>query len=279
MLRLVAYLVAIALIATGLAWLADRPGTIEMQWQGYAIETTVFRATVILAAIVAASIFAWSILKTIWNSPSVLGQRVVRRREKRGIEALSGGLIAIGSGDGASATRYALQARKSLPHEPLTHLLRAQAAQLSGDRATSRRIFEAMLAAPETEQLGLRGLFLEAQREGANEAARQFAERALRANPKLDWSTEALFDLQCKQKEWSGALETLALSKRHGHIDKAVADRRRAVLLAGLAQDAEDGDTEKALTMALEAHALAGDLIPAAAVAGRILAARGNTSK
>ncbi|MGL4395930.1 MAG: hypothetical protein ACRCS9_05265, partial [Hyphomicrobium sp.] len=103
--------------------------------------------------------------------------------------------------------------------------------------------------------------------------------RALRANPKLDWSTEALFDLQCKQKEWSGALETLALSKRHGHIDKAVADRRRAVLLAGLAQDAEDSDTEKALTMALEAHALASDLIPAAAVAGRILAARGNTSK
>ena len=36
----------------------------------------------------------------------------------------------------------------------------------TGDRATARRIFEAMLASPDTEQLGLRGLFLEAQREG-----------------------------------------------------------------------------------------------------------------
>jgi RNA polymerase sigma-70 factor (ECF subfamily) len=35
-----------------------------------------------------------------------------------------------------------------------------------------------MLASPETEQLGLRGLFLEAEREGASEAARQLASRA-----------------------------------------------------------------------------------------------------
>ena len=123
-------------------------------------------------------------------------------------------MIAIGAGDRALATRYAIQARKALPNEPLTHLLRAQAAQLSGDRATARRIFEAMLAAPDTEQLGLRGLFLEAEREGETEAARQFAERALRLNPKLGWSADALFDLQCKQTDWAGALETLAVAKR-----------------------------------------------------------------
>ena len=32
-----------------------------------------------------------------------------------------------------TVTRYAVQARKALPQEPLTHLLRAQAAQLAGD--------------------------------------------------------------------------------------------------------------------------------------------------
>src|SRR6185312_6775174 len=104
---------------------------------------------------------------------------------------------------------YAAQARKALPHEPLTHLLRAQAAQIGGDRATARRIFEAMLAAPETEQLGLRGLFLEAEREGEHEAARQFAERALQRNAKLGWPVEALFDLQCRAQDWQGALGTL----------------------------------------------------------------------
>ena len=175
--------------------------------------------------------------------------------------------------------RYAVQARKSLPNEPLTHLLRAQAAQLSGDKSTARRIFEAMLAQPDTEQLGLRGLFLEAQREGELEAARQFAERALALNPKLGWSTDALFELQCKSADWPGALQTLASAKKHGHVDKSVADRRRAVLLTAQAQKAEDADPERALGLAMEAHTLAPGLVPAAAIAGRLLASRGNTPK
>jgi HemY protein len=209
----------------------------------------------------------------------VIGDRMIRRRQKKGLEALSSGMIAIGAGDQALATRYALQARKSLPHEPLTQLLRAQAAQLSGDRTTARRIFESMLSSPDTEQLGLRGLYLEAEREGAGEAARQFANRALSSNPKLGWSADALFTHQCKDRNWTGALETLAVAKRNGHIEKTAADRKRAVLLAAQAQDAEENETDKALALALEAHALAPDLVPAAAVAGRILASKGNIGK
>ncbi len=279
MVRLVIYLLSVLLIASGLGWLADRPGTLHIDWQGYDIETSVFRAVVLLAAAITAAIFLWSIGRAIWNSPAALGHRIVRRRQKRGLEALSSGMIAVGAGDRALATRYAMQARKALPHEPLTHLLRAQAAQLSGDRATTRRIYEAMLAAPETEQLGLRGLFLEAEREGETEAALQFAERAQKTNPKLGWSAEALFDLQCKQKNWAAALETLSHAKRSGNLDKAGLDRKRAVLLTAQAQDAEENETDKALTLAMEAHALAPDLVPAAAVAGRIYASRGNTGK
>jgi HemY protein len=279
MMRLVIYLLLVAAAAAGLGWLADRPGTLHIEWQGYDIETTVFRAIVILAMATAAAIFVWSVLRTIWNSPAAIGERIVRRRQKRGLDALSSGMIAIGAGDKAMATRYALQARKALPHEPLTHLLRAQAAQISGDRSTARRIFESMLSSPDTEQLGLRGLFLEAEREGEHEAASQFAQRALKSNPKLGWSADALFDLQCKKRDWSGALETLAQAKRNGVVEKTAADRKRAVLLTGLAQQAEEEETEKALGLALEAHTLAPDLVPAAAVAARILAGRGQTGK
>lgn len=165
MLRLVLFLLAVSVIAFGLSWLADRPGNLIVQWQGYELETSVFRAIVILAVLLGLAIVLWSVLRQIWNSPAAVGRFLNRRREKRGLEALSSGMIAIGAGDKALATRYAIQARKSLPNEPLTHLLRAQAAQLSGDRVTARRIFEAMLASPDTEQLGLRGLFLEAERE------------------------------------------------------------------------------------------------------------------
>ena len=208
-----------------------------------------------------------------------MGRYLYRRRQKRGLDALTSGIIAVGAGDRALAVRYAAQARKALPHEPLTHLLRAQAAQIGGDRATARRIFEAMLASPETEQLGLRGLFLEAEREGEKEAARQFAERALQRNPKLGWPVEALFELQCRAQDWQGALDTLAIARRQHLIDKAPAARRRAVLLTAQAQALEDADADKALELAQEAHRLAPDLVPAAAIAGRVLAARGNTPR
>ena len=100
-----------------------------------------------------------------------------------------------------------------------------------------------------------------------------------RSNPKLGWSADALFDLQCRQSDWAGALETLNIAKRHGQLEKAVSDRRRAVVLAAQAQTVEDADPDRAMALAVEAHGLAPDLIPAAGIAGRILAARGNTQK
>ena len=89
--------------------------------------------------------------------------------------------------------------RKSSSHEPLTHLLRAQAAQLNGDASTARRIFEAMLASPDTAQLGLRGLFLEAKREGETEAARPICRTCPEAQsqkPRLARRGPVRFDVQ-----------------------------------------------------------------------------------
>ena len=154
MIRLVAFLVVILAAAAGLHWLADRPGTIVVEWQDYVVETSVFRAFIILVLAMAVIMGVWSALRALWSSPAAVGRLLNRRRQERGLDALSSGMIAIGAGDGSLAIRYAGQARKALPNEPLTHLLRAQTAQLTGDRATSRRIFEAMLSSPDTEHAG-----------------------------------------------------------------------------------------------------------------------------
>ena len=279
MLRLVVYLLCVAALATGLAWLADRPGSLVLAWQGYEVQTSLFRAVVLLSLLLGLALLAWSLFRQAWKSPAVLGRLITRRRQERGLDALSGGMIAVGAGDSDLATRFALRARKTLPNEPLTHLLRAQAAQLSGDRTTSRRIFEAMLGSPDTEQLGLRGLFLAAEQAHEPIAARQFADRAFKLNPKLGWPAHALFELQCMEADWAGALETLTVARKHAHVDRTRADRRRAILLTAQAQDLEESGSDRSLALALEAHGLAPDLIPAAAVAGRILASRGNTAR
>lgn len=279
MFRIILFLLVVVAAAAGFSWLADRPGEIIINWEDRVIETTVFGAVIVGAIAVATLMFLWSVVSSIFSTPAAVGNFVNRRRQTKGMEALSTGMIAIGAGDQAAATRYALQARRSLPNEPMTHLLRAQAAQLSGDKATSRRIFEAMLATPDTEQLGLRGLYLEAEREKEVAAARHFAERAVTLNPKLGWAVDALFSLQCQANDWAGALETVAIARKNGHIEKATANRRRAVLLTAQAQALEESDQAKALQLATEAHSLAQDLVPAGAIAGRILAARGSTPK
>ncbi|MEL6373109.1 MAG: heme biosynthesis HemY N-terminal domain-containing protein [Pseudomonadota bacterium] len=279
MFRLILGILFILALGAGLGWLADRPGNLTLQWQGREVQTSVFHAVVLLVLVIAICILLWSIFRAVLNSPASVGQYFRRKRQARGLEALSSGLIAIGSGDRDDAQRFASQARKALPNEPLTALLRAQAAQLTDDRATSRRIYEGMLNAPDTEVLGLRGLFLEAEREGEPVAARQFAERALRLNGKLKWASDALFTLQCKQKDWAGALETLKLAQKNGIADKAVAQRQRAVLLTAQAQVLEGEDDDKALALAGEAHMLAPGLITAGAIAGRLHASQGTTGK
>ncbi len=279
MIRLVLFLIGVLAAAMGFSWLADNPGSITVDWLGYRAEPTVFQAVVVLLFGLAVLLLLWSVLRQLWTSPYLLGRFLAKRRQRRGLDALSSGMIAVGAGDRANATRYALLARKSLPNEPLTHLLRAQAAQLAGDRATARRIYEAMLSSPDTEPLGLRGLYLEAQREREAEAERQFAERAHRLNVRLSWPMEAMFQLACKEGRWDDALTTLSAQRKHGNLEKAVYDRRRAVLLTARAQELEEASADKALSLASEAHALAPDLIPAAAIAARIHASRGAIGK
>jgi HemY protein len=199
------------------------------------------------------------------------------RRRRQGFDALTRGLLAIGVGDRTQAQRYAGVARRNLPNEPLTALLKAQAAQLKGDRAAARRTFQAMLDRPETELLGLRGLFLDAKRGNDNDAARALAEQAVRTDPQAGWSVNALFDMQARAGDWEGALATLAVARRHGNVEADVALRRRAVLLTAEARDLESEQPDKALALANEALRLAPSLIPAAEIAGRLLASKGET--
>jgi HemY protein len=277
MTRILIFTLFVLAAAAGLAWLADRPGAVTITWLGYQIETTAFVATVAVGLLVVGLILLWALLRYLFTRPAAIAAHVRERRRQQGYDALSRGLLAIGVGDRAQAQRYAGIAGRNLPRDPLTALLRAQAAQLKGDRAAARRAFEAMLDRPETELLGLRGLFLEAKRGEDNDAARALAEQAVKRDPKLGWGVTALFDMQARAGDYDGALNTLAIARDNGHVEPSVALRRRAILLTAEARDAESADPDKALRLANEALRLAPSLVPAAEIAGRVLASKGES--
>lgn len=279
MIRLVLYFLLVGAAAWGLSWVADRPGKVNVEWLGYDVQTSVFIGAIVLIAFFAAFAFAVWLGFFTWTTPKRIARRLKQRHVRMGQEAVRRGIFAAGAGDKLGALKAGAIAKKFVPEEPLALLLEAQSAQLNEDPIASRQAFERMLEKPEMAELGLRGLYIEAMKAGQAEAAKQFAERALTANPALSWTSSALFDIQCRQGDWRGAVRTLGLAKQHRHLPKAEADRRRALLLTQLAIELEDTQQGKALAYAQEAVGLSPTLVPAAAVAGRILAAQGNTAR
>ncbi|MBB5753764.1 heme biosynthesis protein HemY [Prosthecomicrobium pneumaticum] len=279
MLRLLATLAIVFVAAAGFAWLADNPGDVTLVWQGREFRTTLMVAAVALAALFVALALLWALVSGIFRTPRLIGRFFSGRKRDRGYRALSRGMIAVGAGDTRLARRLSVEARRILGEEPLALLLAAQSAQLAGDTAGARAAFEAMRADPETRLLGLHGLFVEAQRRGEHEAARQFAEEAAALAPTLRWAGTALFDYRAAAGDWRGALLTLATNLNAKLIDRQRAHRYRAVLLTAQGLAAEQGGPSEAKALALDAVRLAPDLVPAATLAARILTRLGETRR
>jgi HemY protein len=279
MIKLVVFLVVTAALAFAAAWLADRPGEVAIDWLGYHADTSVAVLVGVILAIVCAAVIAWSVIVYLVTAPAKLAQRSAQRRVARGYHAITRGLIAIGAGDVRAAARHASEAARHAGDQPLTLLLQAQTAQLSGARDGADTAFRAMAERPETKLLGLRGLFVEAQRRNDVAAARGFAEEAAKAAPSLGWAGQATFDFHCAEGNWLGALEALERNSKGGLVGKDAYRRQRAVLLAARALSLENTDRAAASELAQEAAKLCPGLIPAAALAGRLLAASGDRRK
>ena len=279
MIRVVAFLVGATLLALGAVWLADRPGevTIAWPWLGQRAEMSVMTAAIAIVLIAIVAIALWSLLRFLLRSPKLFSAALRERRRRKGHDAIARGLIAIGAGDARAALRHAGAAQGS--QEPLALLLRAQTAQLAGDRAGAEEAFRAMTQRHDTRLLGLRGLFIEAQRRNDPVAARLAAEAAAKEAPALPWAGQAVLEFRCAAGDWEGALHVLEMQRRGGMLSRADGRRRRAVLLTARALTLEDENREVARALVLEASRLAPDLVPAAALAGRLLAEAGERRK
>ena len=273
MIRILVFLVVVFALGLGFAWLADRPGDMVVTFNGYQYQVSLMVAAVAVTAVVAAVMILWWLVKAIWNSPYTISRYFRVRRRDRGYQALSTGMIAAGAGDGTLARKMNKQAAKLInaQTEPLIQLLDAQASLLEGDHETARSKFEAMVDDPEMRLLGLRGLYLEAERLGDRTAARHYAGRAAEAAPHLAWAANATIEERTSQGDWDGALKLVESQKATRQIEREAANRRRAVLLTAKAQTLFDTDPAASRNAALEANKLLPGFAPAAVAAAKVL--------
>src|SRR6478609_9607836 len=163
--RALVFLGLLCVAAFGAVWLADRPGTVLVTFGGYELQTSVAVATIALVAVALGLALLWAAISTLLRLPSRLT---------------------------FAARGYAGEAERLLGREALTLLLKAQAAQVSGNRAAAEAAFTEMMDEDETRVLGLRGLFVEARRRGDGDAAREYAGEAIRIAPAATWASDAV---------------------------------------------------------------------------------------
>lgn len=266
----------IVVLAVAFAWLAERPGDITLRWLGYEIQTSLMAAVISISIIALVVWLIWSILLWVLDRPGAFGSWFKSRRQKKGREALSSGLIAVAAGDRQAAQENARKAVSILGDDPMVKLLDAQAAQLRGDSARVRELFEEMAGQPETRLLGLRGLHTEAVRQQDQPRARELAEQAARINPKVQWASQAVLSYQASSEDWPAIRRTIDDQKRAKLIDRKQADAKNAVVLTAQAQNLDTTDPAKAGDLALDAHKLDPSLVPAAVISAKAQAGSGN---
>ena len=267
--RIILFLLLIALAAAGAAWVAEQGGDVVLSWDGWRVHTSLPVFALALGITIVAAMLVWSILRALWRTPEKIRRVRRERRQARGRHAITHGLLAIGHGDAAAARAHADLARKHAADDPLALLLHAQSAQLSGDRQAAKAAFHAMAEREDTRLLGLRGLFIEAQRADDPVSAVMIAEEALKLAPSSTWASHAVLGFRCARGDWSGALAILDNNLASGLIDKATFRRQRGVLLTARALELETVDRDLSRDSAMEAVKLAPTLVPAAVLSAK----------
>ena len=87
MIRIILFLLLIALGAAGSAWIAEQPGDVVLSWGTLKLTTTlpVFILAFGITAVVAMTL--WAILRGVWRTPERMRRGRTARRPARGRHA------------------------------------------------------------------------------------------------------------------------------------------------------------------------------------------------
>ncbi len=270
MIRLVWLFVVVVAIAAAAVFLADQKGQVNIEWGTHLITMSPVVAAGLVIAVMALLLASWRLIGFVFDWPGAMSHWRREKRRRAGYLSLARGMVAVAAGDALEARRHQARAKQAGDEPLLSQLLAAQVAQLEGNDEASSRAYADMLGRPETEFLGLRGLFVQAMRCGDDAAARRHAARAFRLRPQTPWVANALFDLEARAGDWMAAGKALEGQARAKLLTADVTRRRRAVLAAAEARDLmASGHVDAALKKAREALHIAPGLTVAALTAAK----------
>ncbi|SES07456.1 HemY protein [Tranquillimonas rosea] len=277
LLKIVLFVCVIAALALGAGYLMETDGLIRIAVAGFELNLGPLQAAIFALLLLFA---VWLVLKLVSllvafvrflnGDDTALSRYFSRNRERKGFRALADGMLALASGEGREALHQAAKAERYLHRPELTNLIRAQAAEMVGDRHKAGVVYKQLLEDDRTRFVGVRGLMKQKLEDGDTDTALKLAEKAFALKPQHTETQDILLRLQANGHDWSGARKTLSAKARSGGLPRDVHRRRDAVLALSEARDVfEEGKSIEARESAIEANRLSPDLIPAATMAAR----------
>ncbi len=274
MLRRLVILAILILIAGFLTdFLAQQQGRTVLEWFGWRIEihtSLLVGATVTVIGVV---VMLDRLVGLLAGLPMRVSQRMRKRRNDAGQDALAMGLVAASMGDRRAAARQEKKARKLIGDGTLTNLLAAQVAILDGKTNVASRYFNELADNRETAYFGQAGLMRLGIESGDNDAALIAGRKAFARKRDEPALARALFTLEARRQNWPEAIAalTVARKQRHDKIEKRHADMAMAVLHLKYAEtQLAEGQKRDALKNLLKGLRFQPGLEPAAVLAAEI---------
>lgn len=282
--KVLLFLLIVSGLTLGAGILLDTGGGIRIEAAGFEFTLGPLQALISFLVMV---VLVWLLMKLVGlivavfrflnGDETAISRYFDRNRERKGFQALSEGLLALAAGEGRLALNRAIRAEKYLAEPHLTTLLVAQAAEAAGDTGRATEAYKELLGSETTRFVAIRGLLRQKLAEGDTETAAKLAAKALELKPRHEETQDILLKLQAESRDWKGARATLGAKLKAGALPKDVYRRRDAVLALQQAQGVlDEGASIEAREAAIEANRQSPDLIPAAAMAARALADKGD---
>jgi HemY protein len=281
MLKALWFMVKVGLLTALAVWIAERPGTVKVEWLEYTLTVHVgffllaFLGTMLLAILI------YNIIRTFVDFPKAYRRYAEIKGREKGYRALTLGLTAVAAGDAKTAVKEAQRSRRLLYNDTgLPLLLEAQAARLDGREEDARRSFIALLENKDAGFLGVRGLLQAALDMGNYTKALELAQQALKLYPKQPWILRTVYDLEIRQRHWEVARTLLQRAEKTGAMTaEQIKSDRAAIYLAEAEEAAKQNNWNEAIKKAKKAADQNPGFTPATLRLARLYNNSGNRRK
>ena len=262
MLRALWFLFKLGILTAAIVWVANRPGFIDIHWQGYDVRADVSLALLAGFFFIVVLLTAHRALRALFSLPKTWRQYRAKIMQQKGYRALTLGMTAVAAGDVKLSSYYAQRARAFLPHDNgLPVFLEAQAARLKNDGPAAGAAFKKLLENKDTAFLGLRGLLQGALEGGSIADAGALTERALKLYPKHPFVLRMIYDMALRQRHWERAQGLLGKIERLRAMEPEKIKGERVALLLQQAVEAKDAAP---LSLLRRAYSTDPSFVPAA---------------